>query len=792
MQRRDRRLLTVIFGLFIACLLALFVFGRGPGTLIWLTGGTPAWLPFAGSGVSWVPFVGTAASGSPTASVGPSPSPTTSRTPSPSPATSPEPTPSPTPDASPTPSPTPEPSPAPVPSPGPTTSPTPAPAPSPVPSPSPTPAPLAVTATANPSSGAPPLAVNFTSFVSGGTAPYGYAWTFGDGSSGSTAANPSHTYSAAGSYTARVSVTDAKGNATSFPLTIVVSVPPLTATATRSPASGYAPLTVNFTGAAGGGVPTYTYSWDFGDASPLSTTQNPSHNYTAVGSYTATLTVTDSAATTATSSVTVTVTLQPLTASATATPSSGLAPLDVTFAGSAAGGNPPYVAYAWDFGDGSGTSTSQNPTYTYEVPGSYTVTLTVTDSSTPTPATATKTITVTVNPPAPSVNGLSPNFGPESGGTTVTIFGNYFENASAVKFGSKSAAIVTGSLTCDGTGSCSIQATAPAQKAGTVNVTVTTPGGTSSGVAYTYVMAWQLASVTNPTGREGAAMVQYGTNVVLFGGDDGVTSLSDTWVWNGTGWTQQLVTGPTLRTHAAAAYYPDAGKVVVFGGCSTAVLGCITPLNDVWTWDGAAWTQITPTGTGPTARTGAAMAYKNAQLVVFGGYDGTTYLNDTYTLSFNSRNNKWTWTALTGVTGPGARAYAAAGTDASNQMVVFGGYNGTAVLGDTVIWNGTSWAPAPFGQNPAPSARKLASIGFFNKPNGGTASGLALFGGVDGSGTRQADTWTWNGTTWSLLPTTLAPSARYDAAASEDTNGGMLLFGGNTSTGISNETWRLS
>jgi hypothetical protein len=83
-------------------------------------------------------------------------------------------------------------------------------------------------------------------------------------------------------------------------------------------------------------------------------------------------------------------------------------------------------------------------------------------------------------------------------------------------------------------------------------------------------------------------------------------------------------------------------------------------------------------------------------------------------------------------------------------------------------------------------------MGAFKNPNGGTASGLALFGGEDGSGARLGDTWTWNGTTWSLLPTSTSPSDRYDAAASPDVNGGVLLFGGNTATGISNETWRLS
>jgi len=65
----------------------------------------------------------------------------------------------------------------------------------------------------------------------------------------------------------------------------------------------------------------------------------------------------------------------------------------------------------------------------------------------------------------------------------------------------------------------------------------------------------------------------------------------------------------------------------------------------------------------------------------------------------------------------------------------------------------------------------------FKNPNGGTASGLALFGGINGAvgaGTPQGDTWTWNGTTWSLLPTSSSPSARYDAAAERF----ALLVGG--------------
>jgi PKD repeat protein len=175
---------------------------------------------------------------------------------------------------------------------------------------------------------------------------------------------------------------------------------PLTASGSGTPSTGNAPLTVSFTGSATGGTAPYSFSWNFGDGSAISTAQNPSHTYSSAGTFTATLTVTDSSspAKTATFNVTTTVSAvgNPLAATASANPTSGQIPLTVAFSGTATGGTPPY-SFSWNFGDGSATSTAQNPSHTYSNAGTFTATLTATDSSSP-PKTATSNVTITSSP----------------------------------------------------------------------------------------------------------------------------------------------------------------------------------------------------------------------------------------------------------------------------------------------------------------------------------------------------------------------------------------------------------
>jgi PKD repeat protein len=226
--------------------------------------------------------------------------------------------------------------------------------------------PLSATASGTPTNGNAPLSVSFTGSATGGTAPYSYSWNFGDGSAASTAQNPSHTYSAAGTYTATLTVTDAASPAHNATSTVTVTVSavgnPLAATASATPTSGQVPLNVAFTGTGTGGTPPYSYSWNFGDGSAASTSQNPSHTYSAAGTYTAALTVTDSASPAKTAASNVTVTASPIEGTAPGAPtglsaSGGNGQVSLSWTAPASNGGVNITSYRVYRGTASGSET---------------------------------------------------------------------------------------------------------------------------------------------------------------------------------------------------------------------------------------------------------------------------------------------------------------------------------------------------------------------------------------------------------------------------------------------------
>jgi hypothetical protein len=132
--------------------------------------------------------------------------------------------------------------------------------------------------------------------------------------------------------------------------------------------------------------------------------------------------------------------------------------------------------------------------------------------------------------------------------------------------------------------------------------------------------------------------------VVLFGGYGPFGESNDTWLWNGSNWTQAAsAQNPAPRTGHAMAFDQARGVVVMFGGMRGA-----PPVfySDTWLWDGASWQQALP-ATSPTARSGLALAYdRGLDMVVMVGGTGGKDLTAT-SWDYDFRKETWTWDGST-------------------------------------------------------------------------------------------------------------------------------------------------
>jgi len=297
---------------------------------------------------------------------------------------------------------------------------------------------------------------------------------------------------------------------------------------------------------------------------------------------------------------------------------------------------------------------------------------------------------------------------------------------------------------------------------------------------------------TYPNPREGHAMAEDAAHaeVVMFGGFGGDPSytggneISDTWVWNGSNWSQRSPqTHPAPREGAAMAYDLAHSQVVLFGG----YLGSYKPeLADTWVWDGSNWVQKSPQ-TSPPARTYHAMAYDVAhgQVVLFGGVvsskDGNAAVGDTWV--WDSSN----WSQKSPQISPPARyGHAMAYDAAHHQIVLFGGVQGYYDrLGDTWVWDGSNWSQK--SPQISPPARSGTAMVY-----DAAHAQIVLFGGSRAAYMEMelADTWVWDGSNWSQKSPQTSPLPRENHAMAYDgVHGQIVLFGGFYGPQRTGDTW---
>ncbi|MFG6492868.1 PKD domain-containing protein [Microbacterium sp. P03] len=239
-----------------------------------------------------------------------------------------------------------------------------------------------------------------------------YAWTFGDGQTG-TGVSPTHVYATAGTYAVTLTATDNLGASASLEQEVVVVA------ANQLPTAAFTPAVSNLSLTADGSASTdpdgtiSNYSWAYGDGA-VSAGVNAAHTYAAAGDYDVTLTVTDNRGGSASTTQRVTA-APPVNAAPVAAFTSTPSGLTVSVDGSSSTDSDGSVAsYAWAF-QGGGTATGATASYTFPAAGTYNVTLTVTDDKGATNA-KTQAVTVTAAPPAGARTLAADTFGRTAAG----------------------------------------------------------------------------------------------------------------------------------------------------------------------------------------------------------------------------------------------------------------------------------------------------------------------------------------------------------------------------------------
>jgi cysteine-rich repeat protein len=228
-------------------------------------------------------------------------------------------------------------------------------------------APGGLTCNVSPTSGRAPLQVTFT--ASADKAQDGdFRWVFSDGTAATGAA--ARRTLPGGSYSGRVTLATSGQTCTTEAVTVESDI---RLNCTADPDRLVAPGDVQFRVNPEGGTGSFSYQWDFGDGG-TSTEKDPLHTYRGVGTFTARVTA-RSGGTTATCAKTIQTFAEGLRVACTANPTSGQAPLEVTFNGDASGGTGNPYTYNWNFGDG-GHSAHKLSYHTYRNDGLFEAVLT--------------------------------------------------------------------------------------------------------------------------------------------------------------------------------------------------------------------------------------------------------------------------------------------------------------------------------------------------------------------------------------------------------------------------------
>jgi Bacterial Ig-like domain (group 2) len=306
---------------------------------------------------------------------------------------------------------------------------------------------------------------------------------------------------------------------------------------------------------------------------------------------------------------------------------------------------------------------------------------------------------------------------------------------------------------------------------GTVDITATIDGvdGTSTGTI-------SAAPPPQPAGRWLAAMAYDGARqrVLMFGGS-GTQAMGDLWSWDGTQW--ELLSGsggPAARDGAVMAYDPGSQKVLLWGGRAA---NGTTRLTDTWEWDGVNWSEVSTSGVGGYEHASGGFDEGRNRFVVFTTAAGQAGAGQQDTWEWEGAA-PWTLRATSGPVSFMVPLSSPLVFEPIRQALLglFGDAAGASVT-RLWSWNGSAWTDLGAGPSIAPGGTLVVT---------GPDTLLAFAGEPSGAGL----TWRWNGSGWAMAANAGPPGPRFGPAMAYDAHRNrVVLFGGFTGAGYRADTW---
>ena len=308
---------------------------------------------------------------------------------------------------------------------------------------------------------------------------------------------------------------------------------------------------------------------------------------------------------------------------------------------------------------------------------------------------------------------------------------------------------------------------------------------------------WTNVSPSSSPPAMAGAMMAYSSRAhrfVLFGGWDGVAGLNGTWIYDpgNRTWNELLPNvSPLGRGDAMFVYDNRSDNFILFGGWHELADQTYIRLADTWVFslEKAAWTERHPT-VSPPPRSDSEVAYdpRVAAVLVVGGFNGTAYLGDIW--SYSPSND--TWSPRPASVEPSKRADGRmVYVESQDRFILFGGndYSGpngaNHHLADTWGYNWSSNTWTPLTPKEGPGARDYPIFAY------DPAVGLVFLATGFGNMILN-DLWGFNlaSDTWVNLTPALSPPPRFAAAGGFDlAHNVLVVFSGLASAGLLADTW---